>query len=153
MTTTTTPQFGFKIAVGWDQFDPPNIETIITDAPTVLYDQRITVRGGIRKQAIDGTIHRNGWRNHIWRWSYMSQEDFNTLIATIWEDADSQPVTIWSIDETGTYIPVNATAERPYVGEHYQMWAGGAIRDLEIHFWNLQTVYFSFDDSFDDSFG
>lgn len=141
-------QFGFCIALGWDVDDAPNIETFITDAPTVLDDQFVAPYGSVREVALDGSITRTGKRNIVWVWDHMTQADFNTLLDTFWEDSNSTPVTIWTITERGTYEGYNAIAERPYPGEHYRHAFGGDIVDLRIPLWDLTFLPFSFDDSF-----
>jgi len=145
--------FSFKIAVGWGQTDPPNVEDIITDAPTILFDQLVPLTGNVRKQALDATIHRAGRRNIAWLWDHITQADKVILLHTIFpNNENSKQVTISTLDEDGSYTLYNATAERPRPQEHYSLWIGGDIRDFTLPLWDLVYLDLSYDDSYDNSF-
>lgn len=146
--------YSFGISVGSGVTSPTNVEDLLvhTGAPHILPNQRVPIHGGVRKMTIGGKIRRGGKINHRWQWDYMSQDDFNTLVAAIWGSQTSVTVSITTIDETGTYQTYDCIAERPQPEEHYSLWMGGAVRDLVVNFWDLR-LHASFDDSFDLSFG
>lgn len=146
-------QFNFKIAVGWGQTAPTNIEDLITDAPHILFDQLVPFYGSVRKQALDGTIHRSGRRNIAWAWDHITQADKLILLSTIFPNREpSQQVTVSTLDANGSYTLYNAVAEFPQPQEHYSLWIGGDVRDFTLPLWDLVYLDLSYDDSYDASF-
>lgn len=151
--------FSFRMSIGSDivAADATNFEDLLSEdsgAPHILPDQRAPRYGSVRKVALDGTIHRSGKRNLTLFWDYMSQEDFNTLLDTYWPNHETtQQVCIWTLNERGEYDAYNAIAERPEAQEHYAIWTGGGIRELNLRLWDLTPAKLSYDDSYDNSFG
>lgn len=137
------PDFSFAISAGHDVASPANVESIVTDAPTVLPDQLVSYLGDVKETALSGKSRRDGTINHRWTWDYMSVSDLNTLIMTIFGNftTASKAVTIITIDETGAYSKWNAYVDKPHRGEDYTIATGGNfVRDLVLTFTDLTSI-------------
>lgn len=110
-------------AIGTTQANLVNVETIVTDPPTVLRAFWVPLLGPVARRPLSGKLNRDGAVKTRWDWPSMSQDDHVTWINNALSGflVASVPRVIATLDEMGKYSIFDVkSADKPQADDQTQ---------------------------------